>query len=209
MSFHHVSLATKDPVETHRFYTEVMGFELVKVQCGPTPGGTGWSRLAFYDTGGGGLMSFFDLHDDTIAPEYRTDLSKSVGLPAWVNHVAFDAAARSDLEMHKQRWREHGITVIEMDWDTTVSIYTTDPNGILVEFTWNRTNFAERGGPCWCPRAAERHRTQARSTPHPTVLRARRDRTIMTMASDGPAANLQQYLAEIDAPALSFARAAK
>jgi catechol 2,3-dioxygenase-like lactoylglutathione lyase family enzyme len=142
MSFHHVSLATKDPVGTHRFYTEVMGFELVKVQVGPTPGGNGWSRLAFYDTGGDGLMSFFDLHDETIAAEYRTDLSQSVGLPIWVNHVAFDAATRGELEAHKERWREHGVTVMQMDWGATLSIYATDPNGILVEFTWNRTAFA-------------------------------------------------------------------
>jgi catechol 2,3-dioxygenase-like lactoylglutathione lyase family enzyme len=166
MGFHHVSLATKDPVETHQFYTEVMGFELVKVQSGPTPGGTGWSRLAFYDTGGGGLMSFFDLHDDAIASEYRTDLSQSVGLPAWVNHVAFDAATRSDLEAHKQRWREHGITVIEMDWGTTISIYATDPNGILVEFAWNRTDFANKEDGA---RALERLRaTEPKLDPVPT-----------------------------------------
>ena len=31
MGFHHVALATHDTAATHRFYTEVMGFELVKV----------------------------------------------------------------------------------------------------------------------------------------------------------------------------------
>ncbi|MFM2078795.1 MAG: hypothetical protein RJA49_2685, partial [Actinomycetota bacterium] len=31
MGFHHVALATHDPAATHRFYTEVMGFHLVKV----------------------------------------------------------------------------------------------------------------------------------------------------------------------------------
>jgi catechol 2,3-dioxygenase-like lactoylglutathione lyase family enzyme len=166
MGFHHVSLATKDLVETHRFYTEVMGFELVKVQCSPTPSDTGWSRLAFYDTGGGGLMSFFDLHDDAIASEYRTDLSESVGLPGWVNHVAFDAATRRDFEARKQRWREHGITVIEMDWGTTISIYATDPNGILVEFTWNRTHFASKEDRA---RALERLRaTEPNLDPVPT-----------------------------------------
>jgi len=134
MGFHHVSLATKDMAATHRFYTELMGFELVKVQNAPTPEGTGWSRLAFYDTGGNGLMSFWDLHDDSIGSDYRTDLGKSLGLPMWVNHLAFDAPTLGDIEAQKQRWREHGVTVIEIDWGNTLSIYTADPNGILVEF---------------------------------------------------------------------------
>src|SRR2546421_509771 len=30
MAFHHVALATRDLEATHRFYTEAMGFELVK-----------------------------------------------------------------------------------------------------------------------------------------------------------------------------------
>jgi catechol 2,3-dioxygenase-like lactoylglutathione lyase family enzyme len=142
VAFHHVSLATKDLPRTHRFYSEVMDFELVRVQMGPTPGGTGWSRLAFYDTGGGGFMSFWDLHDEAIGTGYKTDLSSSVGLPVWTNHLAFDAPSLEDLEAHKQRWREHGITVTEIDWGVTLSIYAVDPNGILVEFVQSRGPFA-------------------------------------------------------------------
>ncbi len=41
MAYHHVALAVSDLAETHRFYTEVMGFELVKAIAAPTdtPGG--------------------------------------------------------------------------------------------------------------------------------------------------------------------------
>lgn len=38
MAFHLVALATRDTAATHRFYTEVMGFELVKVVAAPNPG---------------------------------------------------------------------------------------------------------------------------------------------------------------------------
>ena len=141
MAFHHVSLATRDLPATHRFYTELMGFELVKVQCGPTPGGTGWSRLVFYDTGGDGMMSFWDIHDESISPDYPTDLSSSLGLPIWVNHLAFDAPSLEDLEGHKRRWRESGVAVTQIDWGNSVSIYTVDPNGILVEFSCTRGSF--------------------------------------------------------------------
>ena len=36
MAFHHVALATRDLDATHRFYTEAMGFELVKAVVAPT-----------------------------------------------------------------------------------------------------------------------------------------------------------------------------
>ena len=53
MAFHHVALATTDLPATHRFYTEAMGFTLVKAVVAPTPeGGGGWAKHVFYDTGG-------------------------------------------------------------------------------------------------------------------------------------------------------------
>lgn len=134
MGFHHVSLATKDFAATHRFYTELMGFELAKVTTAATPTG-GWAKLLWYDTGGGGMMTFWDLHDEAIGAGYKTDLSGALGLPVWVNHLAFDAPTPADLESRKQIWREHGITVVQMDFGNAVSIYATDPNGILVEFS--------------------------------------------------------------------------
>ena len=56
--FHHVALATNDTEATHRFYTEVMGFELVKVvasetpNASQTPNGDGFSKHFFYSTAG-------------------------------------------------------------------------------------------------------------------------------------------------------------
>ena len=35
MAFHHVAITTKDLDATHRFYTEAMGFDLVKVEAAP------------------------------------------------------------------------------------------------------------------------------------------------------------------------------
>ncbi|MBK9179954.1 MAG: VOC family protein [Acidimicrobiales bacterium] len=134
MGFHHVALATRDLEATHRFYTEVMGFRLVKVVAGATPEQTGWSKHVFYETGNGELIAFWELHDPAIGDEFPTDLNRSIGLPVWVNHVAFDAPTLADLEAHTRRWREHGITVAEVDHDFCISIYATDPNGIMVEF---------------------------------------------------------------------------
>ena len=133
MGFHHLAVATRDAIANDVFYERVMGFRLVKVEAGSTPDG-GWAKHLFYDTGKNGLIAFWELHDDTIGNDYPTALSEGVGLPIWVNHIAFDAADRADLEARKQRWLEHGYDVFEIDHDWCVSIYTADPNGTLVEF---------------------------------------------------------------------------
>ena len=149
MAFHHVALATRDTAATHRFYTEVMGFELVKVVVGPNPGEHGgWSKHFFFATNPSvsrdeGLMAFWELHDDQIADTYPVNLNTAIGLPAWVNHIAFDAASIEELHEHRDRWRRHGLTVAEVDHEFCVSIYATDPNRNMVEFCHTTRPFTD------------------------------------------------------------------
>ena len=127
---------------THRFYTEAMGFELIKAVVAPTPQG-GWAKHVFYDTGGcsdgsrlsgsPGLIAFWEIHDETMA-DFDPAISTGLGLEAWVNHIAFAAADLDDIEARKQRWLDNGYDVMEIDHDFCVSVYTSDPNGVLVEF---------------------------------------------------------------------------
>jgi catechol 2,3-dioxygenase-like lactoylglutathione lyase family enzyme len=74
-----------------------MGFRLVKVEPGHTPDG-GWAKHLFYDTGGNGMIAFWELHDETIGDDFPTALSEGVGLPPWVNHIAFEAADLAEIE---------------------------------------------------------------------------------------------------------------
>lgn len=136
MGLHHIAIAAKDIDATHRFYTEVMGFELAKVEAAPTPEG-GWAKHLFYDTGGGGMIAFWDLHDDAIGDDWNPAISKGLGLPEWVNHVSFAADSLDDLETRKQRMLDAGETVSEIDHGWCRSIYAVDPNGVLVEFCVN------------------------------------------------------------------------
>jgi catechol 2,3-dioxygenase-like lactoylglutathione lyase family enzyme len=133
MGFHHVALATRDTAATHTFYTEVMGFELAKVVASPTPTG-GWSKHFFYETGGNGMMAFWEIHDDSIGTDFPVNINDAAGLPWWVNHIAFDAPTMADLERHRDRWRSHGHTVLEVNHDFCISIYIRDPSGNMVEF---------------------------------------------------------------------------
>ena len=142
MAFHHLAIATHDMTATHVFYTEAMGFELVKVEKARTPT-EGWAKHFFYETGDGELMAFWELHDDALPADFPTGLSRAAGLPDWVNHVAFGARDLDDLEIRKQRWLDHGYSVLEIDHDWCYSIYTNDPGGTLVEFCTTTRAFSQ------------------------------------------------------------------
>jgi len=145
MAFHHLAVAVKDMRAIDAFYTEATGFDLVKVELANTPTG-GWAKHFFYETGDGEMMAFWELHDDAIPSEFPTALSTGIGLPEWVNHIAFKADDAADLEKRKQRWLDHGYDVLEIDHNWCYSVYTTDPNGTLVEFcrTTGEFNDADR-----------------------------------------------------------------
>ena len=143
MGFHHVAIATRDTKATHEFYTEAMGFELAKVVAGPTPEG-GWSKHFFYETGHHELIAFWELHDESIDPDFSPAIAKGLGLPIWTNHIAFAAADLDDLAARRDRWLAQGHDVMEADHDWCHSVYTEDPNGILVEFCVNVREFTDQ-----------------------------------------------------------------
>ena len=140
MAFHHVALATRDIDATHRFYTEVMGFTLVKAVVAPTPSG-GWARHVFYDTGDA-MIAFWDLHDPKMA-DFDPAISTGLGLETWVNHLAFAARDLDDIESRKQRWLDAGYDVVEIDHGFCVSVYANDPNGIMVEWCTDTKPYTE------------------------------------------------------------------
>ncbi len=133
MGFHHTAFATRDLQATHRFYSEAMGFDLVKVIAAPTENG-GWAKHLFYEISPDEFIAFWDLHDDSLPSTWSPSISTGMGLPIWVNHLAFRATDLPDIEARKQRWLDHGLTVSEIDHGWCTSIYAVDPNGILVEF---------------------------------------------------------------------------
>ncbi|MGH7289346.1 MAG: VOC family protein [Myxococcota bacterium] len=143
MGVHHMAFGTRDVQATHRFYTEAMGFELLKVEVGKTEGG--WAKHLFYGTGSprDQLIAFWDLHDPTLSSDWSGAISTGQGLPVWVNHLAFSADHLADLARRRERWLAHGCDVMEIDHDWCVSIYTQDPNGILVEFCTLTRDFSE------------------------------------------------------------------
>ena len=134
MGVSHIAIAVKDIQATHRFYTEAMGFDLVKTEIVPKQ--DGFARHVFYSTGSDTdqLMAFWDLSNVPSAGEFSTDICRDLGLEVLTNHLAFSADDERDLARRRQRWLDHGLTVMEIDHGWIRSIYTEDPDGIAVEF---------------------------------------------------------------------------
>jgi catechol 2,3-dioxygenase-like lactoylglutathione lyase family enzyme len=132
-SLHHIALACKDPIETHRFYHEALGFPLVHTESQQGPKGERVTHF-FYDLGDGSLLAFFDLHGAGEPDGFDPAISTGLGLPVWVNHFAMrrDVAQLSAI---KERLSGLGIEpTMEADHGWCTSIYYTDPNGIMIEF---------------------------------------------------------------------------
>lgn len=138
MGYHHLAFAARDMQATDRFYRDVLGFELVKAVAAPTDHPGGWAKHLFYalseeDSGPRSLIAFWEIHDDRMDGN-DTAISTGLGFEVWVNHVAFAARDLDDIERRKRQWLDSGADVMEIDHGFCVSIYTMDPNGILVEF---------------------------------------------------------------------------
>ncbi|MFV2089724.1 MAG: VOC family protein [Pseudomonadales bacterium] len=142
MSYHHLAIATRDMQATHEFYSNAMGFKLVRAEKAQT-GPKAWAKHFFYDTGNGEMMAFWEIHDDAMDPEFPTAISTGLGLPIWANHIAFGAADEIELTSARERLLAAGHPVRELDHHWCKSIYATDPNGILVEFCTTTRAFDE------------------------------------------------------------------
>jgi hypothetical protein len=60
-------------------------------------------------------------------------ISRGLGLPNWVNHIAFGADDLPTLDAAQKRWLAHGLDVMRVDHGVAISIYTPDPDGNFIE----------------------------------------------------------------------------
>ena len=142
MAYHHLAFVTRDIKATDRFYREVMGFDLKKVEIGPTPQG-GWAKHFFYEIEPDKFIAFWELHGDAFAHVNETGISKAMGLPEWVNHVSFYSPTIDHLRQKRDMWLAGGHDVMEIDHNWCTSIYTMDPNGTMVEYCVTTGVFTE------------------------------------------------------------------
>lgn len=136
---HHLAITPRNFEVSHRFYTETMGFDLVKIVKRQAMGGAsaGWTKHVFYRTGEGSFFVLWDLHLTGLdkGEDWDSSISGGVGLPWWINHIAFGVRDLEELEVKKQHLLAHGCKVSEVVHEFITSIYTKDPDGNMVEFT--------------------------------------------------------------------------
>ena len=137
--FHHVAYACRDVEATTRFYDDLLGFPLVHTEVQGDAGNH--MKHIFFDLGDGSCLAFFYLHGVGEPKDYPTEISTGLGLPVWVNHVAF-RADEARYEAVKAAMTAAGVEpTMELDHDWCHSVYYLDPNGILVEFCRDTPGF--------------------------------------------------------------------
>lgn len=137
---HHVAYACRDIHETHRFYEELMGFKLVHTEVEKFDNG-GFFRHTFYDMGDGNCIAFFDVHGVGEKEGWSSEISKGLGLPVWVNHIAFKADEEQQNAV-RERMTAAGVKpLMEVDHGWCHSLYYVDPNGIMVEMCRDTPGF--------------------------------------------------------------------
>lgn len=142
MAYHHLAVATRNMKATDHFYREIMGFDLKKVEIGPTPVG-GWAKHFFYEIEPDRFIAFWELHGEPFAKEFETGLSLAAGLPEWVNHISFYSPSVEHLHQKRDMWLRGGHDVMEVDHNWCRSIYTRDPNNTLVEYCVTTGTFTQ------------------------------------------------------------------
>jgi catechol 2,3-dioxygenase-like lactoylglutathione lyase family enzyme len=129
---HHVAYTCRDIEETYQFYHDLLGLPLVNTELQENADGS-WFKHIFFQLDDGGCIAFFKVQGFGEPDPIRTAVSTDLGLPVWVNHIAF----RVDADKAKalsERIKAAGVTkTMDVDHGWCHSRYYTDPNGILVE----------------------------------------------------------------------------
>ena len=137
---HHVAYACRDLEETHHFYEDLMGFQLVHTEVETFENG-GFFRHTFYDLGDGSCIAFFDVHGVGEREGWSSAVSKGNGLPVWVNHIAFRATAEQQDAVRARMDAADVKPLMEVDHGWCHSLYYLDPNGIMVEMCRDTPGF--------------------------------------------------------------------
>ena len=133
---HHIAFGTKCPEATYQFYHERLGMTLSRTENHRK--GKGYFKHFFFDMGGGQYMAFFEMHNVGERPDFRTDINLAVGTPMWINHIAFKAETEQAYDDIIARCKANAVPLMaEVDHDWCKSVYLIDPNGLMLEFTYN------------------------------------------------------------------------
>jgi catechol 2,3-dioxygenase-like lactoylglutathione lyase family enzyme len=134
---HHTAYVSKDLEATRRFYEEVIGLPLVATWCEKDElfGKERTYCHVFFGLGDGGALAFFQFAEPEDAAQFGPQMPFSP-----FHHIALkvDEATQQGIErrLAAAGYGEPATFVLEHGYCR--SLYTTDPNGMILEFTLDR-----------------------------------------------------------------------
>ena len=131
---HHTAYVTKDQEATRAFYEDILGFPLIAAwsEADELFGAVRVYCHTFFGLADGSALAFFQFADEKDQELFDPELA-----PSPFRHIALkvDADNQADLErrLAEANWKPEGTYVLEHGYCR--SLYTEDPNGMLLEFT--------------------------------------------------------------------------
>lgn len=134
----HLVLNVRDIEESHRFWTEILGFTQVG-ELHATPARPNPPRMRFYSGDhGGGQLNHHDiaLVENRNLPAPPKDWSL-FGMPVAVNHIAITLPSREAWLEQLEYLQEKGVAFDRrVEHGMTHSLYIHDPNGYGIELLY-------------------------------------------------------------------------
>jgi catechol 2,3-dioxygenase-like lactoylglutathione lyase family enzyme len=131
---HHTAYVTKDQEATRAFYEDVLGFPLLATwsEADELFGAVRVYCHTFFGLADGSALAFFQFADPADQAQFDPDLA-----PSPFRHIAMKVSAEGQAEIEQRlqhaSWKPEGTFVLEHGYCR--SLYTEDPNGMLLEFT--------------------------------------------------------------------------
>jgi catechol 2,3-dioxygenase-like lactoylglutathione lyase family enzyme len=131
---HHTAYVSRDLEATRRFYEDVLGFPLVATWCESDElfGKLRTYCHVFFGLGDGSALAFFQFANQEDAELFGPKMP-----PSPFHHIALNVSQEAQVEIERRLkaagYREPDSFVLEHGYCR--SVYVTDPNGMIVEFT--------------------------------------------------------------------------
>ena len=131
---HHTAYVTKDQEATRAFYEDILGFPLLATwsEADELFGAVRVYCHTFFGLADGSALAFFQFADAA-----DQDLFDPALTPSPFRHIAMKVDAAGQAEMQRRleaaNWKPDQTYVLEHGYCR--SLYTEDPNGMLLEFT--------------------------------------------------------------------------
>jgi catechol 2,3-dioxygenase-like lactoylglutathione lyase family enzyme len=136
----HLAMVTGNMDETIRFWRDLLGMRLVAGL-----GKEGY-RHYFFEISKNDLLAFFEWPD--VRPAAKKTHGRPVSGPFIFDHISFGVEKKDDLWDLAAKLDAAGFGVSDViDHGFIHSIYTHDPNGIPIEFSWNVEGVDIRANP--------------------------------------------------------------